>query len=267
LTAAARSAGINDAHALGPVIEHTLESSGDRVLWMRVLDPQSDLVAQAGNPQGAAKIPSRWWERLERHESLGVVVETSVGKAFVAMLPLRLPRPPRPPDSRLETPTPLSHINGPAPHPGAYVIELAIPLKAVATSFDGLRQNLIVGVIASLALMLSLCVIAVRAPHYLRGQYLESELQLARRVQSDLLPKAQAISEFVEFGAAAIAADQVGGDFYDVFEAESGKVAIVLGDVSGKGVSAALLASVLQGAIRSSTADATNSPANRSTGC
>jgi hypothetical protein len=45
----------------------------------------------------------------------------------------------------------------------------------------------------------------------------------------------------------------VGGDFYDVFEAETGQTAIVLGDVSGKGVPAALLVSMLHGAIRSST--------------
>ncbi|MDQ2839586.1 MAG: serine/threonine-protein phosphatase [Acidobacteriota bacterium] len=40
---------------------------------------------------------------------------------------------------------------------------------------------------------------------------------------------------------------------YDIFEAESGEIAIVLGDVSGKGIPAALLVSVLQRAIRSST--------------
>jgi sigma-B regulation protein RsbU (phosphoserine phosphatase) len=133
------------------------------------------------------------------------------------------------------------------------VIELAIPLTAVAGAFEGLRQDLIVGVIASIALLLSLAVIGLRAPHYLRGRYLESELRLARRVQSDLQPKPQLISQHFEFGAAAVAADHVGGDFYDIFEAESGKIAMVLGDVSGKGVPAALLVNVLQGAIRSST--------------
>ncbi len=138
--------------------------------------------------------------------------------------------------------------------PAAYVIELAIPVKAVASAFEGLRQNLIVGVIASIVLLLSLAVIGVRTPQYIRGKYLESELRLAKRVQSDLQPKPQPISPHVEFGASAIAADHVGGDFYDIFEADSGKIAVVLGDVSGKGVPAALLVSVLQGAIRSSTA-------------
>ena len=246
LSSAAHSAGINDPHALGPVIEHVLESAGDRVLWMRLLGPDSELIARGGIPQGIAKIPSHWWERVEKHESLGVVSATTQGKAFIAMLPFRLPRPPHP----LET---ASGRPGPH-HPPGYVIELAIPLNAVAGSFEGLRQNLIVGVIASIALLVALLVIALRAPHYLRGRYLESEMQLARRVQNDLQPKSQLFSPQIEFGASAVAADHVGGDFYDIFDAESGKIAMVLGDVSGKGVPAALLVSVLQGAIRSSTA-------------
>src|SRR5438067_2393444 len=57
LTTAARSAGITGPRALGPVIEHALESSSDRVLWMRVLDPESNLLAQGGSPQGTAKVP------------------------------------------------------------------------------------------------------------------------------------------------------------------------------------------------------------------
>ena len=133
------------------------------------------------------------------------------------------------------------------------MLEIAIPLKAVAGTFEGLRQNLVVGLVASLALLLALATIALRAPHYFRGKYLENELQLARRVQSDLQPNPASVSPVVDFAATAVAADHVGGDFYDIFEADSGKIAIVLGDVSGKGIPAALLVSVLQGAIRSST--------------
>jgi serine phosphatase RsbU (regulator of sigma subunit) len=134
------------------------------------------------------------------------------------------------------------------------MVELAISLKGVAGAFDGLRQNLIVGLIASLILLVSLAIIFLHARSYLRGQYLESELQLARRVQSDLQPKPRSVSSHVDFAASAVAADHVGGDFYDIFELEAGKIGIVLGDVSGKGVPAALLVSVLHGAIRSAFA-------------
>ncbi|MFL6448159.1 MAG: PP2C family protein-serine/threonine phosphatase [Bryobacteraceae bacterium] len=252
LTAGVRSAGITDPHALGALLDHVLESSSDRVLWMRVLDPESRELAHAGKPEGTAKIPSQWWTRVEAHESLGAVTETAQGKALVAMLPFRMPRPAHAPEARRVSPI----SGGPSGdhRPPVYVVELATSLQAVAGSFEGLRQNLIVGVIASVALLAALALIALRAPHYLRGKYLENELQLAKRVQSDLQPKPDSLSPIVDFAACSVAADHVGGDFYDIFEAGSGKIAVVLGDVSGKGVPAALLVSVLQGAIRSSTA-------------
>jgi hypothetical protein len=236
--AAARNAGIIDPHALGPVIERTLESTPDRVLWMRVLDSDGNLFAQAGKPGPAVQIPLDWRERLEKHESIAVQVDTPEGKALVAILPFRMPRPSRPPAGR---------------HAAAYLIELAIPLKAVTGGFDGLRKHLIVGLSASIALLIAVAVIGLRTPQYLRGRRLEGELQVARRVQRDLQPKPHSISADLQFAASAVSADEVGGDFYDIFEVAPGKTAIVLGDVSGKGVSAALLVSVLQGAIRSST--------------
>jgi stage II sporulation SpoE-like protein len=246
LAAAARSAGITDPRSLAPLIQHALESSSEHVLWIRVLDMDSNVLAQAGSPLGKANVSRQWWDRIEKHASTGRLVDTSEGKALVAMLPFRMPRPP----FRLEA----KAAHGPADRHAGYVVEMAIPLKAVAATLGGLRDNLVLGLIAAIALLASLGMIAFRAPHYLRGKYLESELRLAKRVQSDLQPKPQSISAYVEFAASALAADHVGGDFHDIFEAESGKIAIVLGDASGKGIPAALLVSVLQGAIRSSTA-------------
>jgi serine phosphatase RsbU (regulator of sigma subunit) len=223
LGAAARNSGIADPRALGPVIERTLEAESDRVLWMRVIDGDRNVVAQAVHAPTTS---------LEWRESPVLLVDTSQGKAFLATMPLRMPRP---------------H------HGPGFALQLVIPIKAVTAAFDGLRRNLIVGVAASIALLIAIAVIALRTPQYLRGKYLEGELQLAKRVQRDLQPQPHSISADVAFAASSVAADHVGGDFYDIFEAAPGQTAIVMGDVSGKGVSAALLVSVLQGAIRSST--------------
>ncbi len=254
LGGAARTAGISDPRALSAVIERTVESASDRVLWMRVLDSDLNVIAEAGNPSTTAAIPQDWRERLGPHENPGVVVDTPHGGAFIAIFPLRMPRPPRPPSAEAgqQARTNDTSAANRQRFPG-YVIELAISLKAVAGAFDGLRQNLIVGLIASIALLAAVAVIGLRTPQYLRGKYLESEMQLAKRVQRDLQPKPQSTSPGMVFAASSIAADHVGGDFYDIFEATTGETTIVLGDVSGKGVSAALLVSVLQGAIRSST--------------
>jgi len=55
LTTAARSAGITDPRALGPAIEHVLESSSDRVLWIRLLDPESKLPKSRHSGGSASK--------------------------------------------------------------------------------------------------------------------------------------------------------------------------------------------------------------------
>ena len=130
-------------------------------------------------------------------------------------------------------------------------VEIAIIPDSVSGSFASLRRNLFVGVSASLALMGALVLLAVRFPHYLRGQQIERELNLARRVQADLLPSPDAISPYVDFSAECISAWQVGGDFCDVFHVAEDRTALVLGDVSGKGISAALLMALIHGAIHS----------------
>ncbi|HUB33700.1 MAG TPA: hypothetical protein VMA31_11745, partial [Bryobacteraceae bacterium] len=203
LGTAARSAGIADPRALGPVIEHTLESDSDRVLWMRVLDGDRHVVAQGGNPPAAATVPVDWRERPQERGPATLLVDTPQGKAFVATLPLRMPRPLRPEQGGW---TPGGRRGA------AFAIQLAIPLKAVTSAFDGLRRNLIVGVAASIALLIAIGVIALRTPQYLRGKYLEGELQLARRVQRDLQPQPHSISSDVAFAASSVAADHVGGD-------------------------------------------------------
>ena len=93
------------------------------------------------------------------------------------------------------------------------------PYQSSHRSIRRAPQNLIVGLIASVALLIAVAVIGLRTPQYLRGKYLESELLLAKRVQRDLQPKPNSISADVEFAASAVAADHVGGDFYDIFEA------------------------------------------------
>jgi serine phosphatase RsbU (regulator of sigma subunit) len=246
LNAAARSAGIDNPRKLAPLLEHAVQSAADRILWVRVLDSDGDVLCEAGSPPATLRVQARAWHGGQKDDHRGTLLNTSKGKALWTMLPLRMPRRSRADDRHVGYAADDRRVG--------YALDFGISLIAVSEIFGVLRENLILGMIASLALLLSLAVIAMRVRQYLRGQYLESELQLARRVQSDLQPKPYSMSPYIQFAASAVAADHVGGDFYDVFELDSGKLAVVLGDVSGKGIPAALLVSVLQGAIRSSTA-------------
>ena len=70
---------------------------------------------------------------------------------------------------------------------------------------------------------------------------LEMELELARAVQQGLLPDAPPEHEVMQVAARTLPARFVSGDFYDFIEIDADRIAMVVGDVSGKGVSAALL--------------------------
>jgi len=76
---------------------------------------------------------------------------------------------------------------------------------------------------------------------------LEGELQLAAEIQRALLPEACRSGRHFEVAASSIPCRAIGGDFYDYFDLAGGAVGFALGDVAGKGPSAALLTAMIQG--------------------
>lgn len=80
---------------------------------------------------------------------------------------------------------------------------------------------------------------------------LDAELAIARRVQRKLLPEPRFRAGSLECECVCLPVGEIGGDLCDVFEAGAGRVAFLLGDVSGKGIGAALLMANLLATIRS----------------
>jgi sigma-B regulation protein RsbU (phosphoserine phosphatase) len=79
---------------------------------------------------------------------------------------------------------------------------------------------------------------------------LRKELEIGRRIQEELLPRGPLRAPFAEMSGVSVPAREVGGDFFNYFAVGEGEVAILIGDVSGKGVGAALLMANLQATIR-----------------
>jgi serine phosphatase RsbU (regulator of sigma subunit) len=79
-------------------------------------------------------------------------------------------------------------------------------------------------------------------------QKIEEELDVARTIQQGLLPRSLPAEGWFRACGSSVASHQVGGDYYDVIPAGPDAWTAVVADVSGKGVSSALLASLLQGA-------------------
>jgi sigma-B regulation protein RsbU (phosphoserine phosphatase) len=91
----------------------------------------------------------------------------------------------------------------------------------------------------------------------LLGSSRELEVEEAREIQQSLLPKVIPQIQGYQIAGTWHPARAVGGDYYDVLKVSENRVAFCIGDVSGKGMPAALLMSNLQAAVRAFALDCT----------
>src|SRR5215469_7165100 len=86
------------------------------------------------------------------------------------------------------------------------------------------------------------------------------EIEIARQVQARLFPQAQPEVRTLEYAGLCRQARQVGGDYFDFLDLGQQRLGLVVGDVSGKGIAAALLMANLQANLRSQCALALTHP-------
>lgn len=86
------------------------------------------------------------------------------------------------------------------------------------------------------------------------------ELEIAKHVQSRLFPQTLPPLATLEYAGVCMQARQVGGDYYDFIALGEGRFALVIADISGKGIAAALLMANLQANLRSLCAIARHQP-------
>jgi len=79
---------------------------------------------------------------------------------------------------------------------------------------------------------------------------LEEEYRMAKEIQLNILPKQIPIIEGYDISALNISAKDVGGDYYDFINLRGSRIAICLGDITGKGLPAAMLMANLQATLR-----------------
>ena len=77
------------------------------------------------------------------------------------------------------------------------------------------------------------------------------ELEIAKQVQARLFPQRLPPLKTLEYAGTCLQARQVGGDYYDFLDLGPGHLALVVGDVAGKGIAGALLMANLQASLRS----------------
>jgi serine phosphatase RsbU (regulator of sigma subunit) len=85
----------------------------------------------------------------------------------------------------------------------------------------------------------------------IKNERYKEELKIAKRVQDSLLPKVLHTNADLEISGFSKAAAEVGGDYFDTYKLDQDRLAIIVGDVSGKGTSAAFHMSQMKGIFQS----------------
>ncbi|HTT20604.1 MAG TPA: SpoIIE family protein phosphatase [Candidatus Sulfotelmatobacter sp.] len=86
------------------------------------------------------------------------------------------------------------------------------------------------------------------------------EIEIAKQVQARLFPQIRPPAKTLEYAGMCLLARQVGGDYFDFLDLGQQRLGLVIGDVSGKGIAAALLMANLQANLRSQSAVALSHP-------
>lgn len=90
-------------------------------------------------------------------------------------------------------------------------------------------------------------------------QRLQRELEIAREVQADFLPRQMPVIKGLDIAAVCVPAQEVGGDYYDFIRIDSHRTGFAIGDVSGKGTRAAFYMTLTKGFLKAIAAESHSS--------
>ena len=220
----------------------SLTESGAHLLWIELRGSDGTVLGQLNPPSNPLFSDEEKRTHARDHLPLYKVVPTANGEVVAEVFAIRAP-------GATGHAGPPQHSGPPIP----MMLELAMPLSGVdPANLWPIRRNLLINCSGALALLITVLVAGLGFRSYARGKRLEEQLEIARQVQSELLPSLNQTFPGIDLSTEYTPAEQVGGDFYDVFALPNSGTALVMGDVSGKGVPAALLMGVIHGAVRSS---------------
>ncbi len=243
------------------LLAEVMDGASLKALWIEIRRPDGSVLARRGS-EGARLFSSEDEStHFRNRKPLFKVVPASPGEAVVEAFPFF--------SSGLAV-LPPQATSGPSPSTprrSLIIVEIAAPLLVRdPAAIWPIRRNLFINCSGALALLLTVVIAGLGFRSYARGRRLEMQVEIARQVQSELLPPETQDCEPVSLATLYRPAEQVSGDFYDVFRADDHRIAIVMGDVSGKGVPAALVMGVIHGAVRSSPWSESTSAHERESG-
>jgi hypothetical protein len=241
------------------LLTEDFDRAGEKPLWLEIRASDGEVLEHSGSKPATSFTLEQESTSFRTHESLYRLVKMPHGEAVVEIFPMFTPspRPPRETDAPNGAPQP--HAEHPPGPRQPLVVEVALPLTpGDPTLLAAQRWNLFIACSVALALLATVGIAAWSIRRYVRGRLLEQQVEIAREVQARLLPSKSAVFPGLRVATEYLPSEEVGGDLYDIFPTPDGKIALLIGDVSGKGIPAALLVGVIHGAVRSG--DWTDSP-------
>jgi hypothetical protein len=221
---------------LEAVLNEVRSDTGSQVAALTILQGDGSLVATSGQP-AATLGPD---QRTQFLANAAFVRDTREGRdVLIGVFPCRCGVPQR------------FSAGGDQRGGGRTLIEIVLYRDSLSAPFARLMRNAAISASAALALLVAVVLIGLRVGPYVRGKQLETQADVARQVQRDLLPSHDTWPAGIDVAADCIPASQVGGDFYDITSLPDGGAAFALGDVAGHGLSAALLMGLVHGAMSS----------------
>ena len=242
------------AGALSGLLEQVVRESNGTLAWAQMVDREGAVIARSDAAAAPAFTVQYVASRIRERRPVFAVRDTSAGKVVVEAFAIRLPS--YSPAASFKT---VALKNAPG---NMAFVELASFANAGVLAWP-VRWTLILGVTGGCALLGALVVLAVRFRSHLSARRVERQMEIASQVQRGLLPTAGISPKDFELAAEWRPASTVSGDFYDAFDLPQSGAAFVVGDVSGKDVPAAMLASLIQGTAHAS--DWTRSAADHNT--
>ncbi|MBS1823596.1 MAG: GAF domain-containing protein [Acidobacteria bacterium] len=228
-------------------LDDLLERIGQ--LLKRVIDFQmfTILLWSERTQQFVHRFSSRYGERVTREQrvSLG---EGIIGSAAQMREPILAPDVRKDPRYLAVNPETRSELSVPLIYKGKVIGVIDLEHTRV-NYFNEDHQRTLTTLAAQVAISIANARLYQRIHE--EEQRMERDLDMARKVQLRLMPPHPPKLDHAEFAARFYAARSIGGDIYDFLDYGPGRVALAVGDVSGKAAPAALYAALVSGILRS----------------
>ena len=253
-----------DPAAVAAAVDDVWRDMGEQAAWIVVVDERDQVIAARGR-QRATFTRSDFQQSLDDTKPLVRFESLNGDQVAVGAYPCRCSGSTPHRRARAEGIWNASYETTPGPSAadgqttrggrsrGPLMVELALyPGTTLPAPFARVRRQAAINALTACALLGALLALAWRLRSYVRGRQIEAQLNAAGRVQRELMPVGDARIPGVELALECRPASHVGGDLVDVLQLPGDRIGFMVGDVSGKGVCAALLMGVVQGAMRAS---------------